>query len=154
SRVGAGRPEHLHGAGRDPAAVPQLPARAALRAMPACPPPASELRRGQRRRLPRAHARGARRPGAGADARAGPLPRRRVGRSGARCPAYRPGARKSLVGPALKKELEMFAVLYGVIVYGLFLGTITYLIGFTGNLGVPKSIDGGTAGPLAEAVIV
>ena len=48
----------------------------------------------------------------------------------------------------------MFAVLYGVIVYVLFLGTIGYLIGFSGNLGVPKSIDSGTAGPLAEAVIV
>ena len=48
----------------------------------------------------------------------------------------------------------MFAVLYGVVAYVLFLGTTTYLIGFTGNLGVPKSIDGGTAGPMAEAVIV
>src|SRR5215475_6108016 len=57
-------------------------------------------------------------------------------------------------GSSANEEVAMFAVLYGVIVYVLFLGTIGYLIGFSGNLGVPKSIDSGTAGPLAEAVIV
>src|SRR5262249_56369241 len=48
----------------------------------------------------------------------------------------------------------MIAVVYGVVAYVLFLGTIACLIGFTGNLGVGRSSDGGTAGPVAQAVIV
>jgi methanethiol S-methyltransferase len=46
------------------------------------------------------------------------------------------------------------AVLYGVIVYLLFLGTFLYAIAFVGNLPVPKTIDSGQAGPLATALIV
>jgi len=46
------------------------------------------------------------------------------------------------------------AFLYGVFAYILFLGTILYAIGFVSNLVVPKTLETGTAGPLAEALIV
>jgi protein-S-isoprenylcysteine O-methyltransferase Ste14 len=46
------------------------------------------------------------------------------------------------------------AVIYGVVAYGFTLVALLYLIGFIGNLIVPKSIDSGTAGPLLQSVIV
>jgi protein-S-isoprenylcysteine O-methyltransferase Ste14 len=48
----------------------------------------------------------------------------------------------------------VFPVLYGVVVYALFLGTFLYAIAFIGGLPVPKTIDSGPAAPLAEALIV
>ncbi len=36
---------------------------------------------------------------------------------------------------------RVFALLYGLLCYGLFLATFLYLIGFVGNIGVPKTID-------------
>jgi protein-S-isoprenylcysteine O-methyltransferase Ste14 len=45
------------------------------------------------------------------------------------------------------------AVLYGVIAYGFTLVALLYLVGFVGNLVVPKSIDSGTAGPLFTSMI-
>src|SRR6476469_7054676 len=48
----------------------------------------------------------------------------------------------------------LVAVIYGVVAYGFTLVALLYLIGFVGNLVVPKSIDSGTAGPLLESVIV
>lgn len=48
----------------------------------------------------------------------------------------------------------IFSVLYGVVVYGLFLGTFLYAIAFVGNLPVPKTIDSGTPGALVPALVV
>jgi methanethiol S-methyltransferase len=48
----------------------------------------------------------------------------------------------------------LVAVLFGVVAYGVTLVALLYLIGFTGNLVVPKSIDSGTVGPLLQSVVV
>jgi protein-S-isoprenylcysteine O-methyltransferase Ste14 len=48
----------------------------------------------------------------------------------------------------------LVAVIYGIVAYGFTLFALLYLIGFTGNLIVPKSIDSGAAGPLLHSVIV
>jgi protein-S-isoprenylcysteine O-methyltransferase Ste14 len=46
------------------------------------------------------------------------------------------------------------AFLYGLASYVVFFGTILYAIGFVSGLGVPKTLDTGTAGPMTEAFIV
>jgi protein-S-isoprenylcysteine O-methyltransferase Ste14 len=46
------------------------------------------------------------------------------------------------------------AFLYGLVAYLVFFGTILYAIGFVSGLIVPKTIDGGTVVPLAQALIV
>ena len=48
----------------------------------------------------------------------------------------------------------LFAVLYGIASYAVFLVSLLYAVGFVGNLVVPKSIDSGTAGPLLESLLM
>jgi protein-S-isoprenylcysteine O-methyltransferase Ste14 len=44
-------------------------------------------------------------------------------------------------------------LVYGSVCYVLFLGTLLYSIGFVGNLGVPKTVDSGPAGPIGAALM-
>jgi len=51
--------------------------------------------------------------------------------------------------------MAFVAALYGLAVYLFFLATFVYAIGFVGNLPLlPKTIDSGSAVPLAEALVV
>ena len=49
---------------------------------------------------------------------------------------------------------RFIAFLYGVVAYVVFLIAFLYAVGFVENLIVPKTLDTGLAGPVAEAIIV
>ena len=49
---------------------------------------------------------------------------------------------------------SLVAVLYGIVAYGVTLVALLYLIGFTGNLVVPKSIDSGPIGPVLPSIVI
>jgi len=49
---------------------------------------------------------------------------------------------------------RIIAFLYGIVAYVVFFVTFLYAIGFVEDLVVPKTIDGGTAAPTAQALIV
>jgi len=44
-------------------------------------------------------------------------------------------------------------LLYGIVAYFAFFGTLLYAIGFVGNLFVPKTIDGAAQAPLIKAIL-
>lgn len=46
------------------------------------------------------------------------------------------------------------SLIYGTLIYVLFLGTFLYTIGFVTGLVVPKTVDGGAPAPLVEALLV
>jgi methanethiol S-methyltransferase len=49
---------------------------------------------------------------------------------------------------------RLLALVYGLVAYLVFFGTILYAIGFVTGLPVPKTIDDGAVVPLTEAVLV
>jgi len=49
---------------------------------------------------------------------------------------------------------KILILLYGLIAYFAFLGTILYVIGFVGNMIVPKAIDGAPQVPLVQAILI
>lgn len=49
---------------------------------------------------------------------------------------------------------KIFSLLYGLVCYLAFFGTILYAIGFVGNLFVPKTIDSEPQMPLLSAVLI
>jgi methanethiol S-methyltransferase len=54
-------------------------------------------------------------------------------------------------GVAVKKFLSL---IYGILAYLLFLGTFVYAIGFVGNIGVSKSLDGTATGPWFRSCLI
>jgi protein-S-isoprenylcysteine O-methyltransferase Ste14 len=52
----------------------------------------------------------------------------------------------------MTRRISYFA--YGVVSYLIFLGTFLYAVGFIGNFGVPTTLDGPAAGPLAAAIAI
>jgi len=49
---------------------------------------------------------------------------------------------------------RVVAFLYGIAAYGVFFVTFLFAVGFVERMGVPKTIDGGVAGPPGRALIV
>ena len=56
--------------------------------------------------------------------------------------------------PTARSATRVGFFAYGLGMYGLFLFTFCYAIGFIGNLVVPEAIDDGQAGPAGRAVLI
>src|SRR5262245_2047637 len=66
--------------------------------------------------------------------------------------ALRPSHITQMEDALMIKRIFIFA--YGVVSYAAFLATFLYAIGFIGNFGVPKTIDGAPLLPLGEALLI
>src|ERR1700704_1839156 len=49
---------------------------------------------------------------------------------------------------------RLFALIYGVLIYAVFLATLAYAVCFIGDIAVPKTIDSGVDSPLLLAVAI
>ena len=49
---------------------------------------------------------------------------------------------------------RLFSLVYGVLVYAVFLATLAYTVCFIGNIAVPKTIDSGAESPLLLAIAI
>ena len=49
---------------------------------------------------------------------------------------------------------RVLGFIYGVIAYAGFMAWMVYMIGFLGDFAVPKSVDSGSVGPVATAILV
>jgi len=49
---------------------------------------------------------------------------------------------------------KLLALVYGVVVYGVFGLTFVYFVGFLGGFPVPKGADSGVVAPLPEALAI
>jgi methanethiol S-methyltransferase len=49
---------------------------------------------------------------------------------------------------------RLLGFLYGIVAYVVFFATFLYAVGFVSDVGVPKTIDSGTAAPITEALVV
>ncbi len=56
--------------------------------------------------------------------------------------------------PASNAPNRIVFFFYGLLGHVMFLAIFMYMIGFLGNLVVPKSIDSGTAGPVGQAIAI
>lgn len=50
--------------------------------------------------------------------------------------------------------MKILGLIYGVVIYILFLVTFVYAIGFVGNIGVAKSLDATTSGPWLRSCLI